>query len=232
MIEKPIISSADAAKLISSGQKVMVGGFMGCGSPPELLKSLAESDTDGLTLICNDCGLYDSVKNIATGVAKNVKKKQFSKVITSHIGLNPEIQRQLLNGETEVELVPQGTLAEQIRSAGCGLGGFLTPTGVGTEVEEGKQVIEVDGKKFLLEYPLKGDIALIHASRADKAGNLQYARSARNFGPLMAMACSTVIVQADEIVEIGEIDPENVITPSIFVNYLVRTENREVKNGI
>lgn len=229
MIEKEILTSEEAMALVKPGQVVMVGGFMGCGSPPELLEALKKGNTGELTLVCNDCGLYNNEKNIATGVAVNVAEKQFARVITSHIGLNPEIQRQMIAGETRVDLIPQGTLAERIRSAGCGLGGFLTPTGVGTEVEEGKQVLEMEGKKYLLETPLPGDVALLHASRADKAGNLQFARSARNFGPLMAMACETVIVQADEIVEVGELDPESVVTPSIFVNYLVRTETAEVK---
>jgi len=154
----------------------------------------------------------------------NVLKKQFSHVITSHIGLNPEIQRQMDAGETKVTLVPQGTLAERIRAAGCGLGGILTPIGVGTEVEEGKQVIELQGKKFLLEEGLKGDVALIHAAKADKAGNLVYSKSARNFCPLMAMACETVIVEAREIVEVGELDPECVVTPSLFTTIIVQGE--------
>ena len=229
MVEKKILSCEEAAGLIKPGQVVMVGGFMGCGSPPQLLKCLKEAGTDDLTLVCNDAGWYLPDKGMISGVAENVLEKQFSRVITSHIGLNSEMQRQMIAGETEVQLVPQGTLAERIRSAGCGLGGFLTPTGVGTEVEDGKQVLEYEGRKYLLEHPLKGDVALLHASKADKAGNLLYARSARNFGPLMAMACETVIVQADEIVEIGELDPECVVTPSIFVNYLVQTEKAEGK---
>lgn len=173
--------------------------------------------------------LVSSRQGMISGVAPNVLEKQFEQVVTSHIGLNVEMQRQMIAGETEVRLVPQGTLAERVRAAGCGLGGFLTPTGVGTEVEEGKQVIEAGGRKFLLEIPLGGDVALLHASRADRAGNLMYAKSARNFGPLMAMACSTVIVQADEIVEVGELDPEAVVTPSIFVDYLVQTDSSEDK---
>ena len=227
MIEKKILSPADAAGLIKEGQVVMVGGFMGCGSPPELLASLRMNGVNNLTLVCNDCGWYLPDRDMIAGVANNVLDKQFSRVFTSHIGLNSEIQRQMIAGETDVNLIPQGTLAERIRAAGCGLGGFLTPTGVGTEVEEGKQVIEYEGRKYLLEHPLKGDVALLHASVADRAGNLKFARSARNFGPLMAMACETVIVQADEIVEVGEIDPECIVTPSIFVDYLVKTENPE-----
>lgn len=223
MVKKELLTAAQAVELISEGSTVMVGGFMGCGSPPALLKALRESGKKDLTLVCNDCGWYNPDQGKETGVAGNVLDKQFSRVITSHIGLNSEMQRQMVAGETEVELVPQGTLAERIRTAGCGLGGFLTPTGVGTEVEEGKQVIELDGIKYLLERPLRGAVALIHAHRADTAGNLWYARSERNFGALMAMACDMVIAEVDEIVEIGELEPEAVVTPSIFVKKLVYT---------
>jgi acetate CoA/acetoacetate CoA-transferase alpha subunit len=224
MIDKKILTADQAIALIKPGQTVMIGGFMGCGTPPQLIKSLEKSGVDKLTLVSNDCGWYSVEKEKATGTAINVVARQFSHVITSHIGLNPEMQRQMLSRETEVTLVPQGTLAERIRAAGCGLGGVLTPTGVGTEVEEGKQVLELDGTKYLLERGLKGDVALIHAIKADKSGNLIYARSARNFCPLMAMACDLVIVEAEEIVEVGELDPECVITPSLFVNVLVAGE--------
>jgi acetate CoA/acetoacetate CoA-transferase alpha subunit len=227
MIEKKILTADEAIKLVKPGQTVMIGGFMGCGTPPELIKSLRKSEVKDLTMVSNDCGWYDAAKGLETGPSINVLAKQFSHVITSHIGLNPEIQRQMIAGETEVTLVPQGTLAERIRSAGCGLGGVLTPTGVGTEVEEGKQVIELDGTKYLLEKGLKGDVALIHAIKADKAGNLMYARSARNFCPLMAMACKTVIVEAEEIVEIGELDPECVVTPSVFTTILVQGKGEQ-----
>ncbi|GAB1455750.1 hypothetical protein MASR2M48_10570 [Spirochaetota bacterium] len=154
-------------------------------------------------------------------LAPLVIKKQFSKAIVTHIGLNGEIQRQMNANETDVVLVPQGTLAEVIRAAGAGLGGVLTPTGVGTEVENGKKVIDIEGKKYLLEKALGGDVALIRVKKADKAGNCTYDKSGRNFNPIMAMACSTVIAEADEIVEIGQIDPEVVITPSVFVTHLV-----------
>ena len=224
MLEKPIISAKEAAELIESGQTVMVAGFMACGAPQQILDELAKRDVSDMTLVSSDCANHNEARGVCDGVAVNVVKKQFRKVVASHIGLNAEIQRQMIAGETEVELTPQGTFAEKIRSAGCGLGGFLTPTGVGTEVAEGKQVMEIDGKAYLLELPLPGDVALLHASVADRAGNLQFAKSSRNFSPLMAMACKTVIVQADKIVEIGEMDPEAVVTPSIFVNYLVQTK--------
>ena len=151
-------------------------------------------------------------------------KGQFAKAIVSHIGTNPEMQRQMNAGETEVVLVPQGTLAERVRAAGSGLGGVLTRTGLGTEVAEGKEKVTVGDSVFLLELPLPGDVALIKAKKADRAGNLQYSKTARNFNPLMASACALVIAEVEELVEIGEIDPEFVHTPSIFVDYLVMSE--------
>jgi len=224
MIEKKIISAEEAAGLVKDGDIVMLSGFMACGSPPDILDALHEKGTKGMTLVCNDTALYNPKTEVMTGVAPLVFDKQFKTIVTSHIGLNAETQRQMNAGETEVELVPQGTLAEQIRAGGAGLGGILTPTGVGTEVEEGKQVLEIDGKKFLLEKARKGDVALIKAGTADKAGNLIYDKSSRNFGPLMATACETVLVEVDKIVEIGELDPECVVTPGIFVDYLIQTK--------
>ncbi|MDC7125512.1 MAG: 3-oxoacid CoA-transferase subunit A [Spirochaetales bacterium] len=221
MVEKEILSAEEAVSRIKDGDVVMLGGFMGCGSPAGLLTKLRDSGKKDMTLVCNDCGWHNEKIEKYTEVAYNIIDKQFSKVITTHIGLNQEIQRQMIAGETEVELVPQGTLAERIRTAGAGLGGFLTPTGVGTEVEEGKTVIEEDGVKYLLEKPLKGNVAILRAAKADKAGNLVYSKSARNFNPVMATACDLVIVEADEIVEIGELDPECIVTPSVFVNILV-----------
>ena len=223
MVAKPIITAEEAAEMVREGDVVMIGGFLGCGSPPGLLDAVEKKGTKNLVLVCNDSGIHNLKTGDCTLVAKLVAKKQFKKMIVSHIGTNGETQRQMNAGETEVVLVPQGSLAEKIRAAGAGLGGVLTPTGVGTEVEEGKKVIDLDGKRYLLEPALPGDVALIKAKKADKAGNLVYDKSQRNFNPLMATACKTVIVEADEIVEIGEIDPEIVITPSIFVNYLVKS---------
>ena len=223
MIEKPVISAEEAVSKIKDGDMVMLGGFMGCGSPPRLLSALEKQETKNLTLVCNDTALHNAKTGEITGVAPLVKKKQFSRMIVTHIGLNAETQRQMNAGETEVVLVPQGTLAERIRAAGAGLGGILTPTGVGTEVEKGKQVVEIKGKRYILEEALHGDVALIKAKKADKAGNLVYDKSARNFNPLMASACSLVLAEVDEIVDIGEMDPEAVVTPSIFVNFLILT---------
>lgn len=222
MIEKPVISAEDAAKMVREGDLVHVGGFLACGSPLGILAALAALGTKNLTLVCNDTSVLDEKNGRITGVAPLVKNRQFKKMIISHIGTNPESQRQMNAGETEVVLVPQGTLAERIRAAGCGLGGILTGTGLGTEVEEGKQVVEVQGRKFLIEEALPGDVALIKAKKADKAGNLVYSKTARNFNPLMAMACKTVIAEVEEIVEIGRIDPDQVHTPSILVDYLVK----------
>ncbi len=222
MIEKPVISAAEAAKMVNEGDVVHVGGFLACGSPLGILAALAARGTKNLTLVCNDTAVLDEKNGRVTGVAPLVKNRQFRKMIISHIGTNPESQRQMNAGETEVVLVPQGTLAERVRAAGCGLGGILTATGLGTEVQEGKQVVQVQGRTFLVEEALPGDVALIKARKADKAGNLVYSKTARNFNPLMAMACKTVIVEAEEIVEIGEIDPDQVHTPSILVDYLVK----------
>lgn len=221
MVQKPVISAAEAAAKVKEGMTVHVGGFLGCGSPEGVIAEVAKLGVKGLTLVCNDSAILDQKTGRATGVAPLVANKQFAKLIVSHIGTNPETQRQMNAGETAVELVPQGTLAERVRAAGAGLGGFFTPTGVGTEVEAGKQVQIIKGKAYLLETALPGDVALIKAKRADRAGNLQYSKTARNFNPLMATACETVVAEVEEIVEIGEIDPDQVHTPSIFVDYLV-----------
>jgi len=224
MIVKPIISAADAAGRIREGDSLMVGGFMDCGSPHTIICALKEKGTKNLTLICNDTAVHDFKTGRVTGVGHLVQSRQFKKIIASHIGTNQETQRQMNAGETEVELVPQGTLAEQVRAGGAGLGGFLTPTGVGTEVANGKQVILVAHRPFLLEIPLKADVAIIKARKADKAGNLVFNGTARNFNPLMATAAALVIAEVEEIVEIGEIDPNHVHTPSIFVDFLVKAE--------
>ena len=211
-----IISAAEAAAKVQDGMTVMVGGFLGCGTPQSLVDQVLARGTKDLTLVCNDTAFPDS------GVGKLVVSRQFKRVIVSHIGTNPETGRQMNANELAVDLVPQGTLAERIRSAGFGLGGILTPTGVGTPVEAGKQKLTIDGKDYLLELPIKADVALVKAYKADKAGNLVFRKAARNFNPLMATAADLVIVEAQNIVEIGEIDPDEVMTPGIFVNYLVQ----------
>jgi len=210
-----LISVEKAASLVKDGDVVMVGGFMANGTPEMLIDALLEAGTKNLTLVCNDTSWVDK------GVGKLVANKRFKKVITSHIGLNKETGRQMSAGETEVDLVPQGTLAERIRAAGYGLGGVLTPTGIGTAVEEGKEKITVDGKEFLLEKPIFADVALLYANKVDTAGNMLYKGSENNFNNVMAPAAKITIVEAGEVVETGAIDPSTVVTPGIFVNYIV-----------
>jgi acetate CoA/acetoacetate CoA-transferase alpha subunit len=193
----------------------MIGGFMGVGSPERLIDELVRQGKRNLTVIANDTALP------GRGIGKLVDAGLVARTIASHIGLNPETQRQMIAGSMQVDLVPQGTLIERIRAAGHGLGGVLTPTGVGTVVEEGKQRIEVDGRSYLLETALRADFALVHAFLADYLGNLSYALTARNFNPIIAMAGSTTIVTADNIVPVGVISPDHVVTPAPLVDFLV-----------
>lgn len=210
-----IVTIEEAISHVKDGSVIMVGGFLAGGSPEKLIDALVAKGVKDLTLICNDTAFVDR------GVGKMVVAKMFKKVIVSHIGTNPETGRQMIANETEVDLVPQGTLAERIRSAGAGLGGFLTPTGVGTIVEEGKEKMVINGMEYLLELPLKADVALVYADKADKFGNLVYAGSKSNFNPLMATAADITIAEVGEIVEIGEINQIDVKTPGIFVRYIV-----------
>lgn len=210
-----IISIDDAANKIQNGMVIMVGGFLGCKNPIKIINAIIEKGVRDITLIANDTAFPE------IGIGKLIVNKQVKKVITSHIGTNKYTGIQMNCGELGVELVPQGTLAERIRAGGAGLGGILTPTGVGTKVEEGKTIINVYGKKYLLEKPLRADVALITGSKVDRIGNIRYRKSARNFNPLMATAADLVIVEADEIVEIGEIEPDDVMTPGLFVDYIV-----------
>ncbi|WP_312519256.1 acetate CoA-transferase subunit alpha [Anaerospora sp.] len=198
-----------------TGMTVMIGGFLAVGTPTVLVNALLETGVNDLTLIGNDTAFPDS------GVGVLVVNKRVKKAIVSHIGTNPETGRQMMAGEMQVDLVPQGTLAERIRAAGAGLGGVLTPTGVGTIVEEGKQKLTVDGTEYLLEKALKADLALIKAKKADKAGNLIYNKSARNFNPVMALAADLVIAEVEELVEVGQLDPDEVMTPGILVDKII-----------
>jgi len=203
---------------IKDGMTLMIGGFMATGTPEGLIDAILEKGVKDLTIIANDTGLIDK------GIGKLVINKRVKKVIASHIGLNPETGRQMNAKELIVDLVPQGTLAEQIRCGGAGIGGFLTETGVGTIVEEGKQKMKIGDKEYLLELPLRADIALLRGSVVDKQGNIFYNASTRNFNPLMATAADLVIVGAEKIVEVGELDPNHVMTPGIFVDYIVGGE--------
>ena len=209
------IPLAEAVAMIPDGASLMIGGFMGVGTPERVVDEIVRQGKRDLTVIANDTA------KPGTGIGKLVSAKLVRTAIVSHIGLNPETQQQMIAGEMSVELVPQGTLIERIRAGGFGLGGILTPTGVGTVVEEGKRKIEVDGKDYLLETPLRADFALIHAFLADYLGNLSYALTARNFNPLMAMAGATVIATAEHIVPVGVIAPDHVVTPAPLVDYLV-----------
>jgi len=205
----------EAVGMIPEGACLMIGGFMACGTPEPLMDELVRQGKRGLTVIANDTAAP------GVGIGKLVRAKLLRKVIVSHIGLNKETQEQMMAGQLEVELVPQGTLIERIRAGGSGLGGILTPTGVGTVVEKGKQKISVDGRDYLLETALHADFALVHAFVSDYLGNLAYALTARNFNPVIAMAATTVIVTAEHIVPVGVIAPDNVITPAPLVDYVI-----------
>jgi len=212
------IALKDAVAMIPDGASLMVGGFMAVGTPERLIDELVRQGKRNLTIIANDTAMP------GRGVGKLISAGLIGRVIASHIGLNPETQQQMMAGKVAVDLVPQGTLIERIRAGGFGLGGILTPTGVGTVVEEGKRRIEVDGKNYLLEIALRAEFALVHAFLADYLGNLSYALTARNFNPVVAMAADTVIVTADHIVPVGVIAPDHVVTPAPIVDYLVANE--------
>lgn len=214
--------SAEALAGIREGMTVMIGGFLAVGTPLVLVDELVKKQVRNLTVISNDTAMPDR------GIGRLIVNRQAKKVIVSHIGTNPETGRQLMAGELEVELTPQGTLAEKIRAGGSGLGGILTPTGVGTVVEEGKQKIKINDRDYLLELPLRADVALIYAHKADKAGNLVFRRSARNFNPVMAMAADLVIAEVNEVVEIGAIDPDEVMVPGIVIDYIVAEQGGAV----
>jgi acetate CoA/acetoacetate CoA-transferase alpha subunit len=201
--------------MIPDGASLMIGGFLGVGTPERVIDEIVRQNKRHLTVIANDTATVNK------GIGKLIRAKLVRKAIVSHIGLNAETQRQMMAGELEVELVPQGTLIERIRAGGYGLGGILTQTGIGTPVEAGKQRVEVGGKPYLLEIALRADFALVQAFIADYLGNLGYALTARNFNPVIAMAAETVIASADNIVPVGVISPDHVVTPAPIVDYLV-----------
>ena len=209
------ISLQESVAMIPDGATVMIGGFMAVGTPGRVIDEIVAQKKGNLTLIANDTATPDQ------GVGKLIAAKLVRKLISSHIGLNPETQRQMHAGELEIDLVPQGTLVERIRAGGFGLGGILTQTGVGTPADAGKQKIDVNGKTYLLEVALRADFALVHAFLADYLGNLGYALTARNFNPVMAMAADTVIACADNIVPVGVMSPDHIVTPAPVVDYLV-----------
>jgi acetate CoA/acetoacetate CoA-transferase alpha subunit len=209
------ISIESAAAMIPDGASLMIGGFMGVGTPERVIDELVRQHKRKLAVIANDTAVP------GRGIGKLVAAGLLDKVIASHIGLNPDTQQQMIAGKIAVDLIPQGTLIERIRAGGSGLGGILTPTGVGTVVEDGKRKIDVNGTSYLLETALRADFALVHAFLADYAGNLSYALTARNFNPVIALAADTVIVTADHIVPVGVIAPDHVVTPGALVDYLV-----------
>jgi acetate CoA/acetoacetate CoA-transferase alpha subunit len=210
-----VVSVEEVVSAIPDGASIMIGGFMGVGTPERLLDELVRQRKSNLFVIANDAALPGK------GIGKLVDAGLVTRMIASHIGLNPKAQQQMMAQKMAIDLVPQGTLVERIRAGGCGLGGILTPTGVGTTVEQGKQRIEVAGKTYLLETALHADFALVHSFLADYLGNLQYALTARNFNPVMAMAADTVLVTAENIVPVGVIAPDHVVTPGPLVDYLV-----------
>jgi acetate CoA/acetoacetate CoA-transferase alpha subunit len=209
------VSLEQSVELIPNGSSLMIGGFMAVGTPERIIDEILRQKKRDLTVIANDTAMP------GRGIGKLVGARLLRKVIVSHIGLNPETQKQMMAGDLEVELVPQGTLIERIRAGGYGLGGILTQTGLGTPVENGKQTVEVDGRTYLVETALHADFALVQAFLADYLGNLSYALTARNFNPVIAMSGRTVIVAADNIVPVGVMSPDHVITPAPLVDYLV-----------
>ena len=211
---KKLISVEEAVAMVKDGMTVMIGGFLANGSPNAIVDALAKSGVKDLTLIVNDTAYPDR------GCGQLIANKQVKKVIVSHIGTNPCTSEQMNSGELKIEFAPQGTLAERIRAAGAGLGGVLTTTGMGTVVAEGKETVTVDGKTYLLEKPLRADVALIGATVADESGNLVYVGTTQNFNPLMATAADLVIAEAEKVVKVGEIAPEAVHTPAMFVDYI------------
>ncbi len=217
------ISAAQAAAMIGPGSRLAIGGFLAVGAPEGIIDAIVERKTENLHMIVIASDWEDR------GVGKLVVARLIKSAQVSHLGTNRTIQAQMNAGEMEIELVPQGTLMERVRAAGAGLGGVLTPTGIGTVVEEGKQIINMNGKDFILEPAIESDFALIRAYKADKMGNLIFRKTARNSNPIMAMAGKITIAEVDEIVEIGELDPELIACPGVFVDYIVKSG--EVTNG-
>jgi len=217
MYRSKVVSAGEALAHIKSGQTIMLSGFTNVGSPNKFIVKMAEAGITDIDLIANDAG-----NDHADGIGTLVCQHRVRRLTASHVGLNPKVAEQMNAGELEVVLVPQGTLAERIRCGGTGLGGVLTPTGVGTVVAEGKQVIQVDGRDYLLETPLRAQVAVVKAWKADTSGNLVYRRAGRNFNPLMAMAADFVIAEAEEVVEVGQLDPDAIMTPGVCVDLVVK----------
>jgi 3-oxoacid CoA-transferase subunit A len=225
-----VLASADqAVALIPDGASILMGGFGLCGVPENLIAAIHARGTRGLTVISNNAGIDDF------GIGLLLKSRQVLKMIATYVGENKEFERQYLTGELEVELVPQGTFAERIRAGGAGIGGFFTPTAYGTLVAEGKETRVVNGRPYVLEQPLLADFAFVRAWKGDRVGNLVYRRTARNFNPVMATAARVTIAEVEQLVEPGDIDPDHVVTPGIFVRHIVagtRYERRIEKRTV
>jgi 3-oxoacid CoA-transferase subunit A len=220
-VNKVVASADEAVADIRDGATVMVSGFGLCGNPENLIAALHRKGTKDLTVISNNCGTTE------LGLGVLLQARQIRKIVASYVGENKEFERQYLSGELEVELVPQGTLAERIRAGGAGIGGFFTPTGVGTKVAEGKETRVIDGRSYVLELPLRADCALVYAWKADTWGNLVFRKTTRNFGPMMCAAANVTIVEAPNVVAAGEIDPDQIHTPGIYVKRVVRGDRYE-----
>jgi 3-oxoacid CoA-transferase subunit A len=231
MIDKVVASADEAVRDVFDGATLVVGGFGLCGIPENLIAALVRKGVKDLTVVSNNCGVDD------WGLGLLLQTRQIRKMVSSYVGENAEFERQFLSGELEVDLVPQGTLAEQMRAGGAGIPAFYTPTGVGTLVAQGKEVRQFDGREYVLERGIVGDFSLVAAWKADRLGNLVYRKAARNFNPMAATAGRISIAEAEELVEAGALDPENVHTPGLFVNRLVvaprvkRIERRTVRKG-
>lgn len=213
---KKLITAKEAAKLIKDNSTIMVGGFLSCGAPDKIIDAIVDEDIKNLTMICNDTSVPDKDKGklIQSGIVK--------KVITTHIGTNPITGEKMHKGELDVEFYPMGTLVEKIHAKGSGLGGVLTPTGIGTILEDGKKIVEIKGKKYIFEEPLGADFAIVYGTKVDKFGNVKFEGTTRNFNTSMATAADVVIIQADELVD--ELDPNEIVIPGIFIDYIVKNE--------
>jgi 3-oxoacid CoA-transferase subunit A len=217
-----VLANADAAvALIPDGATIMMGGFGLCGIPENLIAALHRRGTKELTVISNNAGVDDF------GIGILLRSRQVKKMVSTYVGENKEFERQFLSGELDVELVPQGTFAERIRAGGAGIGGFFTPTAYGTIIAEGKETRTIDGKHYVLERPLHADFAFVKAFRGDRVGNLVYRRTARNFNPVMATAAEVTIAEVERLVEPGELDPDHIVTPGIFVRHILQGERYE-----
>jgi len=229
MINKTVASADEAVKDIPDGATLVVGGFGLCGIPENLIAALVRKGTKSLTVVSNNCGVDD------WGLGLLLRTRQIRKMVSSYVGENAEFERQFLSGELEVELTPQGTLAERMRAGGAGIPAFYTPTGAGTLVAQGKETREIDGREYVLERGIVGDFALVAAWKGDRLGNLVYRKAARNFNPMAATSGKVTIAEVEEMVEAGGLDPENVHTPGVFVHRVVaaprekRIERRTVR---